>query len=60
MSHSKKKTKTTKEEIFNVRCTTKQRATLEAVAEREGLGLSTWVLHAALRTAEARQTEARR
>lgn len=54
----KKKTKTTKEDVFNVRCTAKQKAALEAVAAREGLGLSPWVLHAALLAAEAK--EARR
>lgn len=58
MTRAKKNTKTPKEEVFNVRCTTKQKATLEAVASREGLGLSTWVLQAALVTAEAK--EARR
>ncbi len=54
----KKNTKTAKDEVFNVRCTAKQKATLEAIASREGLGLSTWVLHAALVTAETK--EARR
>ena len=58
MASPKKNTKTPKEEVFNVRCTKKQKAALETVAAREGLGLSTWVLQAALVTAEAK--EARR
>jgi uncharacterized protein (DUF1778 family) len=54
----KKSVREAKEEVFNVRCTTKQRETLDAVAAREGLGLSSWVLQAALLAAETK--EARR
>jgi len=53
-----KKKKSAKEKVFNVRCTAEQQAALKAVAAREGLGLSTWVLQAALVTAEMK--EARR
>ena len=52
----KKNVKTPKEEIINVRCTVQQKAQLEAVAAREGLGLSTWLLHIGLLAAQDRQT----
>ncbi len=58
----KKNTRTQKEpkeEVINVRLTASQKATLEAVAARVGLGVSTWILQAALLAAEVRQ-EARR
>lgn len=51
----KKNVRTPKEEVINVRMTTQQKATLEAVAAREGLGLSTWLLHEGLRAAQERQ-----
>jgi len=48
-----------KEEVLNIRMTTQQKAALEAVANREGLGLSTWLLHVGLIEAQKRE-EARR
>ncbi len=54
----KKNIRTPKEEVVNVRCTVQQKATLEAVAAREGLGLSTWLLHVGLLAAQRRQSEA--
>jgi uncharacterized protein (DUF1778 family) len=55
----KKNTKIPKEEVINVRLTTQQKTTLETVAAREGLGLSTWLLHVGLLEAQKRE-EARR
>lgn len=52
----KKKVKIAKEEVINVRCTAEQKSKLESVALREGLGVSTWLLHTGLRAAEERQT----
>jgi uncharacterized protein (DUF1778 family) len=51
----KKSVREAKEEVFNVRCTTKQKEALDAVAASEGLGLSSWVLRAALLAAEAKE-----
>lgn len=45
-----------KEEVINVRCTLRQKDELEKVAAREGLGLSTWLLHVGLLAAQGRQT----
>ncbi len=45
---TKKNVRTPKDEVINVRMTKQQKATLEAIAAREGLGLSTWILQAAL------------
>lgn len=56
---AKKNVKTTKEEVINVRLTKEQKTSLEAVAAREGLGLSTWLLHVGLLEAQKRE-EARR
>ena len=53
----KKKTKEAKEKVVNIRCTKRQKSTLEAVAAREGVGLSTWILQAALITAEAKEAQ---
>lgn len=47
-----------KEAVFSVRCTESQREILEEIASSKGMGLSTWVLHTALVTAETK--EARR
>jgi uncharacterized protein (DUF1778 family) len=55
VSKSKKVTKEPKEEVVNVRLTTSQKTTLETIAAREGLGLSTWLLHEGLRAARERQ-----
>lgn len=52
-----KKTREAKEEVVNVRLTAQQKATLEAVAAREGLGLSTWILHTSLLAAAERETK---
>ena len=52
---AKKNVREAKEEVINVRCTKRQKAALEAVAAREGLGLSTWILQAALLTAQPRE-----
>ena len=55
MSKTKKNTRVPKEEVVNVRLTTQQKAELEAVAAREGLGLSTWLLHVGLIEAQKRE-----
>jgi|GEM_PF-1359384 len=55
----KKNVRLLKEHVINVRCTEPQREILESVAAREGLGLSTWLLHVGLRVAQERQTVAR-
>ena len=52
---TKKSGKTLKENVVNVRCTDQQRELLESVASREGLGVSTWLLHVGLRIAAERQ-----
>jgi uncharacterized protein (DUF1778 family) len=54
VTRGKKNAKVTKEEVFNVRCTGAQKVLLEEVAAHDGLGLSTWTLHAALLKAEER------
>ena len=43
--NKKKNVKIPKEEVVNVRMTTQQKTLLETVAAREGLGVSTWLLH---------------
>jgi hypothetical protein len=43
-----------KETSINVRCTSEQKERLEAVAASEGLGVSSWLLHNALRVAYSR------
>jgi mobilization protein NikA len=55
---SRKNVKLLKEHVVNVRCTEQQRELLESVASREGLGLSTWLLHVGLRVAAERQAAA--
>jgi hypothetical protein len=55
MSKTKKNTRVAKEEVVNVRMTAQQKASLEAVAAREGLGLSTWLLHVGLLEAQKRE-----
>lgn len=40
----KKTVRAPKEEVVNVRLTAQQKASFEAVAAGEGLGLSTWML----------------
>lgn len=50
----KKSKKLSKEEVIGVRCTAEQKKVLEAVAAREGLGASTWLLHVGLREAQSR------
>ena len=54
MTKPKKNIREPKEEIVNVRCTTRQKAALEAAAAKEGLGLSTWLLQAGLLKLEVR------
>jgi|HubBroStandDraft_2_1064218.scaffolds.fasta_scaffold35105_4 uncharacterized protein (DUF1778 family) len=46
--------KEAKEEAINVRCTAQQKRLLENIASREGLGVSTWLLHVGLRVAQDR------
>lgn len=58
--NTKKNTRTPKEEIVNVRCTTQQKTMLDEVAAREGLGVSTWLLHVGLLAAQERQTKEER
>jgi uncharacterized protein (DUF1778 family) len=48
--------KAQKEHNINVRCTEEQKDLLETIASREGLGVSTWLLHVGLRVAQERQT----
>lgn len=54
---TKKSEKTTKDSVVNVRCTGQQKAALEAVAAREGLGVSTWLLHVGLLAAQDRRAK---
>lgn len=56
----KKPTKVAKEKVVNVRCTEQQQAMLTAVAAREGLGLSTWLLHVGILAAQERQAKEER
>ena len=58
MTSGKKNVKVAKEEVVNVRMTAQQKATLEAVATRQGLGVSTWLLHIGLLRAEQEAKEA--
>lgn len=51
---TKKKGKMPKEEVVNVRMTAQQKTLLESVAAEEGLGVSSWMLHEALRAARER------
>jgi len=50
----KKNVKAPKEEVINVRCTSQQKQMLETIASKEGLGVSTWLLHEGLRAARER------
>ena len=54
---AKKNQKKTKASVVNVRCTDQQKASLEMVAAREGLGLSTWLLHVGLLAAQDRKVK---
>jgi hypothetical protein len=54
---STKNAKAPKEEIISVRCTSQQKVALEAIAAREGLGVSTWLLHVGLRVVQERKAE---
>lgn len=56
----KKNVRIPKEEVINLRCTGQQKAALETVAAREGLGLSTWLLHVGLLAAQERQAKEER
>lgn len=57
----KKNVRVPKEEVINVRMTAQQKATLDAAAANEGLGLSTWLLQAGLiKASQQRQAEERR
>jgi uncharacterized protein (DUF1778 family) len=51
-----KNVKAPKDGNINIRCTLKQKALLEDIAAREGLGVSTWLLHVGLRAAQERQS----
>jgi uncharacterized protein (DUF1778 family) len=44
-------TKLLKNDHINVRCTPAQKAAIEAAAEKDGLGASTWLLQLGLRAA---------
>jgi uncharacterized protein (DUF1778 family) len=55
MSAKKSNTKLQKEHNINVRCTEEQKGLLEEIASREGLGVSTWLLHMGLRAAQERR-----
>lgn len=54
---SKKNEKSPKSVVVNVRCTPQQKAALVSVAAKEGLGVSTWVLHVSLLAAQDRKTK---
>lgn len=58
---TKKNARESKEEVVNVRMTGTQKRSLEALAAREGLGLSTWLLNKGLLllAAQEPQKEAR-
>jgi len=51
--------KKSKECSISVRCTEEQKKALEEIASREGLGVSTWLLHTGLKVAQDRQTASR-
>lgn len=51
----KENVKLLKEEVINVRCTKQQMGLLKEVAGREGLGVSSWLLHVGIREAQERQ-----
>lgn len=55
MAKKKKNTKVAKEAVVNIRCTAQQKLRLETVATRDGLGVSTWLLHVGLLAAEQRE-----
>ena len=57
---TKKSVKAQKEHNINVRCTEQQKVLLEEIASREGLGVSTWLLHVGLRAAQDRQASGAR
>jgi len=59
LGRMKKHQKNGKEEVVNVRMTTDQKKTLVEMAEREGLGLSTWLLRTGLVTAQAQKEKER-
>jgi len=44
-----------KDEQINIRCTEDQKSVLEAMAHRDGLGVSTWLLQLALRAVRVEQ-----
>lgn len=46
-----------KDAVIGVRMTSQQRATLEVLAERNGLGLSTWMLHVGLVIAQKESSD---
>ncbi len=54
---SKKDRKT---EVISIKCTTQQKAMLDAVAAREGLGLSTWVLRLGLVAAQELEAKSKK
>lgn len=56
----KKDVREAKEEVVNVRLTAQQKEMLDEIAARQGLGLSTWLLHLGLADAQERQEKARR
>jgi hypothetical protein len=56
----KKNVKKPKEEVINVRLTKEQKTLLEDVAARQGMGLSTWLLHLGLADAQTRQMPGQR
>jgi uncharacterized protein (DUF1778 family) len=51
----KKNVREPKEEVVNVRLTKRQKVALDAAAAKEGMGLSTWLLQAALLKAQEQQ-----
>ncbi len=60
MSKKNENTRAPKEHNINIRCTEEQKELLEAIASREGLGVSTWLLHVGLRAAQERHKEIER
>lgn len=56
MKAHKKNTRTTKDEVINVRCLATHKKMFETAAAREGLGVSTWLARLGLLAVEERAT----
>ena len=56
-SRPKRRKTIRKEESIHIRVTAEQKETLQAAAERDGSGLSVWMLAAAMRAARQQEGE---